>query len=167
MIYDLDDANTAIHPEDGIPYSDSPFVTLAPPTISVGGARRDHAVVHNPYPCFGGPRGARPRGFPLDAVNDPASFACGVAGLESGGEGVLAVLEGTSLPLGVVQSLANHEPDVDAMYRMALSAEQGGIPPEIGGREASRSEERERRDASLDIVPEFAFTPYNAQVTIA
>lgn len=167
MIYDFDDANTVIHPEDGIPYSDSPFVSSAPPTTYVGETRDHHTVVHNPYPCFGAPVGARPRGFPLAAVNDPASSVCSVAGPVSAGEGVLAVLEETPLRLGVVQFLANHEPDIDAVCHMMLSPEEGGVSFDFVGGGAGMSEEGEGRDASLEIVPEFSFTPYNAQVTNA
>ena len=77
--------------------------------------------------------------------------------------------EGTSLPLGVVQSLTNHEPGVDTVYRVALSAEEGEVPLDFAGRGAGVSEEwkkrDEKRDASLDVVPEFVFTPYNSEVT--
>ena len=73
--------------------------------------------------------------------------------------------EGIPLPLGVVQSLANHEPDVDAVCRLALPAKEGGLRFDFGGRGSGTSEEREMRDSSLKIVPDFAFTPYNSQVT--
>lgn len=70
------------------------------------------------------------------------------------------------LPLGVVQSLANHEPDVDVVYRAAFSSlEEGGLPFDFVGGGAGMSAQGERRDGSLKIMPEFAFATYNAQVT--
>jgi hypothetical protein len=63
----------------------------------------------NPYPLLGAPDFPTwPRGFPLEHVETEATWN-------------VSVLTAASLPrasVGVLQSLANHQPDVDAVFRM-------------------------------------------------
>jgi hypothetical protein len=64
-------------------------------------------VAFNPYPIMGAPSGtipAWPRGFPLSLIKSPC-------------EHQLEPMNDTSR-VGVVQSLANHEPDVDGISRL-------------------------------------------------
>lgn len=80
--------------------------------------------VLNPYPLFQPSHlPLWPRGFPLAAVKDPGAYASLAAARPlrwdafsnpaSAGHGARGVV-------GVVQILAQHEPDVDAVYRMTL-----------------------------------------------
>lgn len=64
---------------------------------------------------------------------------------------------GEPRPLGVVQALANHDPDVDAVYRLTFPP--GGLPFDF---EAGPM--RELEEGGLKVIPPEAFTPYNAQV---
>jgi len=65
--------------------------------------------VFNPYPLMGSTNPeAWPRGFPLDHITRPATWQ---APRTSGGPGSFA-------RVGVWQSLANHDPDVDALLRL-------------------------------------------------
>ena len=63
-------------------------------------------------PCSVGfqAKGMWPRGYPLSRINEPHASS---------------LSKGTrSMELGVVQSMANHDPDVDAIYRLAPRASQ-------------------------------------------
>lgn len=148
MIYDVDDDNALISPKKGVPYASSPSAPASTTTFSVGPS----AFVHNPYGCFGGPANVWPRGFPLDFINDGDSTRCDAVSVES----YLESTE-TTWPLGVVQGLANHDPDVDAIYR--LTHPPGGLPFDFDG-----GEPVPEGRSPLKIVPPAAFTPYNAQV---
>ncbi|CAN0474108.1 unnamed protein product, partial [Ectocarpus sp. 12 AP-2014] len=144
VIYDVDDRNALIDPQQGVPFSD----------VSSSGKNeifRFHgepsAFVHNPYPCFGAPGLVWPRGFPLNKVQPKESSNCN---LESGMD--IQVI-------GVVQALASHYPDVDAIYRMTHPP--GGLPFTFAAEDASKAETRDLR-----VVPASTFTPYNAQATL-
>ena len=128
-----------MRPEEGIPYAEA-----NPETKSLRFLGDQSAVVHNPYPCFGGPGNVWPRGFPLGAVNEESSVPCNVVEEENG----------ETRSLGVVQSLANHDPDVDAIYRLTYPA--GSLPFDF--EDSPPGEER-----PLRVVPDFSMTPYNAQ----
>lgn len=150
VIYDVDDDNAMINPAAGVPYAD--LQTKVYPTLFSGG---DSSRVHNPYPCFDGPGNAWPRGFPLESINDPDSTACGLDPMQSTSDAILK--DGTPRrPLGVVQSLANHDPDVDAIYRLTFPP--GGLPFNFAEPLSFGSKD------SLRGVPSSGFTPYNAQV---
>jgi hypothetical protein len=99
VIYDCDDDNELIIEDDesaSIPLKMAGTVR-APP----GGLE-----VYNPYPTFGNP-GGWPRGFPLDQIVNKTTFDPNVL---------------KDLPdkdnFYVHQSLANHDPDYDAIYRL-------------------------------------------------
>lgn len=149
MIYDVDDDNALISPEAGVPHALSPFTPAWTTTFSVG----PEAFVHNPYGCFGGPANVWPRGFPLDSINDGESTRCNTVSVDFS-EGAR---EDTKWPLGVVQGLANHDPDVDAVYR--LTHPPGGLPFDFDS-----GEPVPHGTSPLKIVPPTVFTPYNAQV---
>ena len=63
----------------------------------------------NPYPLMGAPtKPSWPRGFPLNLIKLPCSIKLAPATAE------------TAASVGVFQSLANHEPDVDGIFRLTL-----------------------------------------------
>lgn len=151
VIYDVDDDNALVDIEAGVPHADSPFVPASTMTFAVGHS----AIVHNPYRCFGGVANVWPRGFPLDAINDENSTRCNTVSVGS------SMAEGgheERLLLGVIQGLANHDPDVDAIYR--LTHPPGGLPFNFVAAASTTPE----GESALKIVPPSAFTPYNAQV---
>ena len=80
----------------------------------------------NPYPCLGAPNNkVWPRGFPLSEVSNKNKY-----NLSNTSKDWISIVEnGTSLwnfrkrkimykDIGILQSLADHQPDVDAVYRM-------------------------------------------------
>lgn len=144
----MDDDNALIVPEAGVPHAASSHIPASTNTFAVG----PEAFVHNPYGCFGGPANVWPRGFPLDAINDGDSTRCDAVAVDSSGEE-----RQEPWLLGVVQALANHDPDVDAVYR--LTYPPGGLPFDFEGGEPAPE-----GTSPLKIVPPAAFTPYNAQV---
>lgn len=148
----MDDDNALINPGEGVPHAD-PAHESQP--LYFSGA--PSTVVHNPYPCFGGSGNSWPRGFPLDAINDGMSSLCDVAAPAS-------TLSKKSVPkkLAVVQALANHDPDVDAIYR--LTYPPGGLPFDFDDSQTTLPGHAEKDLSFLRGVPEGALTPYNAQV---
>jgi len=88
---------------------------------SVAAAAAGNAHLFNPYPSMGSTSPeAWPRGFPLDAVTDPATFEA--AKTSSGGDlsasGAASLVGAKFEDVAVWQSLADHDPDVDALYRL-------------------------------------------------
>ena len=77
--------------------------------VNVSTFASDHHLF-NPYPSFepsdldGVSQYAWPRGFPLEFVQDGGTFN--------------VTITRTDAPIGVFQSLADVDPDVDALYRM-------------------------------------------------
>ena len=138
VVYDVDDDNALIHFREGVPHAD--LASIDGQALSRFSGHPSSSV-HNPYGCFGAPGVAWPRGYPLSAIQDDSPAACEVVGVD-----------GTSAPrIGVVQALANHDPDVDAIYR--LTHPPGGLPFGF------------TQEAPLRGVPAEKMTPYNAQVT--
>ena len=142
VIYDVDDDNSLINSEYGVPHTESSVKDTN--TFIIG----PDSSVHNPYGCFGGPTNVWPRGFPLESINDPDCSMCESSEM------------GRNVRIGVIQSLANHDPDVDAIYR--LTYPPGGLPFDFGG---SPMHFKDTAD-DLKVVPPEAFTPYNAQATL-
>lgn len=152
VIYDVQDGVHLINPDQGLPYTDTGFV----PPSSTSYTRSASTFAHNPYPCFGAMDKVWPRGFPLNGVTDPESNRCDSVSDES----IEKQADGSPRPLGVVQSLVNIEPDVDAMCRLNdlsghLSFDFAEAPQPLDG----------AGESPLKIVPPSAFTPYNAQVS--
>lgn len=153
VIYDVDDGHILTSPENGVPHAD-------PAVHEVSYFRSpDSAVAHNPYSCFGAPGVAWPRGYPLSQIEgNEYSTTCGV-GLENhdnnevdGGRRV----DGRR-SVGVVQALANNDPDVDAIYR--LTHPLGQFPFTFDEETAETSQGGE-----LHGVPSSTFSPYNDKV---
>ena len=96
--------------------------------------------VVNPYRVLGAPADAWPRGLPLEKIQ--ASFA----------NSVMSEYEIDSNSVGVVQSLANGDPDVDAIYRLTnkmISFDFARAPQH-----------------PVVAIPRGMLTPWNAQATI-
>lgn len=132
IVYDVDDDNSLIFAEDGIPYTESMIIEM--------NTFVSESFVHNPYGCFGGPENVWPRGYPLDNVNTEYT-QCQVYST------------GEQITVGVIQSLANHDPDVDAIYRLTHPSE--GLPFDFYSGKGE-----------LKVVPPKSYTPYNAQATL-
>ncbi|CAM9486179.1 unnamed protein product [Ectocarpus sp. 8 AP-2014] len=145
VIYDVDDDNALIHPEEGVPHAG---VSSIEDNVLSRFSGHPSSSVHNPYGCFGAPGVSWPRGYPLSAIQDDSphhSAYCDVDGI-SGSR------------IGVVQALANHDPDVDAIYR--LTYPPGGLPFSFNPGAPGTPE------STLRGVPADKMTPYNAQATL-
>lgn len=135
-VYDTDDDNELV---GGIPrLEQKQFSTL----------HANHHVV-NPYPCFSSEETdsrtyafSWPRGFPLESIKDARTVSCAAHN----------ATQNEFESVAVIQSLANHDPDVDAVYRLTR-------PLPISFRSLSN-------DKEAVILPMGAFTPYNAQATL-
>eukprot|EP00775_Hariotina_reticulata_P006191 gene6191-6427_t len=120
---------------------------LLKPGVSPAVPAKDVYQVHikqdcdafNPYPLMGAPADqgvpAWPRGFPLNLIRQPCNHT---------------LTPGTTSRVAVVQSLADHEPDVDGIFRLTRN-----IPFNFNS--ASKH--------SL-IMPHGPLTPFNAQATL-
>lgn len=134
QIYDTDDDNELS--SGFIPTrSQTKFTTIA----------TAHALT-NLYPCFGSKYASSnnyefswPRGFPLESIKDPRTVTC-------------TAMHSTKLEfesVGVIQSLADNDPDVDAIYRLTRP-----LPVHFDD------------EGNNIIIAEGSFMPYNAQATI-
>jgi hypothetical protein len=140
VIYDFDDDNELLTDTDMIPIPgtngeiNSQFETLEPANFS--------SISFNPYLLMGVPHlPSWPRGYPLEHIKSDYSQ-------------VNLVKTNIDIDnIGIIQSLANHDPDMDAIYRLTQH-----IPfdfPSTGGGEG------------LTVaVPKTSYSPYNAQTTL-
>lgn len=147
-IYDTDDDNELVelHNPNG-----ADAARLGIPTFGAqqyGTFDTKHHVL-NPYPCFWSEESdsqeyafAWPRGFPLESIKDPLAVSCAMHN----------ATQSEFESVAVIQSLADHDPDVDAIYRLTRPLPVSFRPP------------RDNKDAA--ILPRGAFTPYNAQATL-
>ncbi|XP_022102192.1 probable glycosyltransferase STELLO2 [Acanthaster planci] len=126
MIYDTDDDN-------------EPLLNVVPAFDNVGYSHHVKIQSHlwNPYPRFGTNTKIWPRGFPLGHITDATTKKETVYGKATGNQ------------VGVVQYLAQHDPDVDAIYRLTNE-----LPYEFNP------------SARRYVVPEQVLSPYNAQTTL-
>ena len=110
VIWDFDDDNML---KFWIPAS-APSIDAAIPSVGSEVAAlelRHHALpMYNPYPVFGAPSlPSWPQGILLDYIKDPACTST-----------TLKQVEVSSKSFGVLQSLADYQPDVDAIYRIMM-----------------------------------------------
>lgn len=127
LIYDTDDDNLLKMPlADVAPGGDTPAYALV-----------SSSVVTNVYPLFSS-NFSWPRGFPLDRINDPTSVGTISKNV-------------TTAKVGVYQSLADWDPDVDAIYRLTrpLPLNFDKVPAK-----------------GALVLPHGTFSPYNAQATL-
>ena len=146
LIWDFDDDNLlkfwipgAAPPgapslDAAIPKNDKELIDVLEP--------KDHNwPTYNPYPVLGAPTlPSWPRGLPLDDIKVPN---CSNTKLHS------VKIKASSI--GVLQSLAEYQPDVDAIYRLTMP-----VPFFFN---------RPKEDKHL-MIPKGSLTPYNAQATL-
>ncbi|XP_013389154.1 probable glycosyltransferase STELLO2 [Lingula anatina] len=127
LIYDTDDDNEL---------KESLFIP-DPAKIEVKNVKVQSKTLWNPYPFFSQYKDSWPRGFPLEKIKDNATKT----------QSVTDQLPNTNI--GIIQSLADHEPDVDALYRLTQ-------PLPFGFRQGNE----------YYAVPYGIMVPYNAQATL-
>lgn len=133
LIYDTDDDNLLKVPLDRAVETliDKPNANLL----------ETSSVVTNVYPLFSN-NFSWPRGFPLDRINDPTSTG-DIVNSER-------LFPDIITKVGVFQSLADHDPDVDAIYRLTRP-----LPLNF--------------DVAMGeplVLPQGTFSPFNAQATL-
>lgn len=134
IIFDFDDDNELLTDPSGatvLPFAHNDFLRAVEVGVS--------SLAFNPYPVMGA-EDAWPRGFPLENIQDTST-----RGVQS---------TAARIPLediAVVQLLANHDPDVDAIYRLTRKLPFDFLP-------------ESKSNAILLATGKFA--PYNAQATI-
>jgi hypothetical protein len=139
IIYDTDDDNVLLTPDIPVDYMTSPTAKIP--------LKLRHALQHvyNPYVEFGSAKKVSkermfswPRGTPLETIREPQTYL------------TLDDTKHLSTPeIGVLQSLANHEPDVDSMFRLTAH-----LPMEFADENRARG------------LPPGMMTPFNAQATL-
>jgi len=130
-VWDFDDDNGLIVPGDLLERD----ALVAGATDQVEGWAEPQI---NPYPLLGATNFAWPRGLPLDAVQTPNVAVAATAPFDTS-------------TIGIDQSLANVNPDVDAIYRLTRP-----LPLDFA-----------RADpAECLVVPPSVFAPFNAQATL-
>ena len=97
-VYDTDDDNELQSLAYGIP--------IPRPSTSVEEVDTAHPL-YNLYPQTSTNPHAWPRGFPLDSIKDNRTFTAAIE-----------PRAWTARRVGVIQSLADHDPDVDGIYRL-------------------------------------------------
>ncbi|TFJ83099.1 hypothetical protein NSK_005621 [Nannochloropsis salina CCMP1776] len=146
MIYDTDDDNILKVDSEGNPFI--PDSSLGELASSKDVVRPGQSHVYNPYPSFdsvpvkdGSPAFVWSRGFPVNLTTGASTWNVS-RGVEEGTHegGVITI----------VQSLADHDPDVDALYRLTSH-----LPLSF----------RSGRSARLEVIPPGVMTPFNAQAT--
>jgi len=137
-IYDFDDDNHLKKPEgfDGVS------------SWEVFELRAKSSALHvfNPYPYFQPTNDTFiwPRGFPLQFIRDERTYEVNSGSLE------LKVADDVEFDsIAVIQSLADHDPDVDAIYRMTRP-----LPISF------------QRQKSILIPPRAVYSPWNAQAVL-
>lgn len=109
-------------------------------------------LVVNPYPLMGATNSpCWPRGFPLECIQfNEIEFAV------TNGKHATKFNSST---IGVLQSLANHDPDVDAIYRLTQ-------PLPFDFPLAINTHHKEENSNLPLVVPKGVYSPYNAQATL-
>lgn len=141
MIYDLDDDNELIDDDINV------LSSLTPASLAVNA---NHIVytdaawhhLHNPYPEFAPNEVSMwPRGFPLDAIRDNRTYALPMEKWNS---------RRRDGQIGLLQLLADKDPDVDAIYRLTQ-----GVPVTFTKRDG------------VTVIPRGTMTPCNGQALVA
>ena len=137
-IYDFDDDNHLRSPEGFDKVSSWKRYELK--------ATANDAHVFNPYPFFQPTNGTFiwPRGFPLQFIRDENTYTVPSQSF------ALDDADGDDFEsVAVIQSLANHDPDVDAIYRMTRP-----LPISF------------HREETILVPPRAVYTPWNAQAVL-
>jgi len=160
-VYDTDDDNELQRPDVGIP--------LPRLSAMVAEVSSSHPV-YNLYPSLSTVKSSWPRGFPLDSIKDNWSTSAAVRRRAW-----------YTRHVGVIQSLADHDPDVDGIYRLTqplpfeFPAAGGSNDDRYGGSKqqsrrsepgaASRSKAK-AEELGLITLRAGTMMPYNAQATL-
>ncbi len=146
VIWDFDDDNmlkfwlTGAAPP-GAPSLDATVPESGNQEIEVREPDGHQWPTYNPYPALGAPtHPSWPRGLPLDDIKVP-----------NHNDMPLKTVKMKASSLGVLQSLAEHEPDVDAIFRLTMP-----IPFMF----------KRLSETKHLMMPLGSFTPYNAQATL-
>lgn len=132
-VWDFDDDNQLV--VDHLPIPAALVKTVVPSKLETS--------VYNPYPGLGASiQNSWPRGFPLENIKDMATTV-------KFSDKNMREIDGATI--GVIQSLANDDPDVDAIYRLTQP-----LPLTFS----------EAVDGQLLALPSGTFCPYNAQATL-
>lgn len=153
-----------MRPDDGVPHAN--VSSASEHELSFFSSVASTTAL-NPYPCFGAQGDTWPRGFPLTKIHggqnpvmcdvtrgsdqDSSSFA------REGQAGTFGDRRRRRY-VGVVQIIANNEPDVDAIYRLTYPS--GGLPFSFD----QESPAPLGSNGQLRAIPPSTFAPYNAQV---
>ncbi len=142
-IWDFDDDNEL----NGASMPEVPNISSNTSTYEVSYIKDDYKfITFNPYGVMGAPTSPSwPRGLPLEHIK-----------LNNNGNPSLAVKAIPSKSIGVIQSLANNDPDVDAVYRLTQP-----LPFSFPSYDA-------KHGAKLHslLIPSQTYVPYNAQATL-
>ena len=109
---------------------------------------KEHALhVFNPYPYFQPTNNSFiwPRGFPLQFIRDPRAYDAFSGRFWE----VMPMKDAGFHRVAVIQSLADHDPDVDAIYRLTRP-----LPVNF------------RRKNTILIAPRGTYSPWNAQAVL-
>jgi hypothetical protein len=140
VIYDTDDDNELIK-DDLLPNLDLSEVDIFL-TFSSSEVKTE---VINPYPSFGAPL-AWPRGYPMDQIRLSTNSSSSTFHLRTKNT--------EKKKIAVIQSLANHDPDVDAIYRLSSLP----LPFEFNTKKTEED--------LVGLQTWKTMSPYNAQATI-
>jgi len=135
FIWDFDDDNKILSAEHFLNVANNFQNSLL--TVDV------NETTLNPYPLFGAETFSWPRGFPLQDIKNPSQQPVKAQ--------LLRTVLKTGERIGVIQALANVDPDVDAIYRL-----QRKIPFDFVG----------ARKSDVFLVPHQSSVPWNAQATM-
>jgi len=139
VIYDTDDDNEINGDRDVLPHLHQSMTSLFLDLLQ--DERSNDTTSLNPYPFFGASH-AWPRGFPLDEVRPSTK-----------GGMLPDVVQAEAKNVAVIQSLADHDPDVDAIYRISSLPLPFNFPPNGDG-------------DILALPSNDLMSPYNAQATL-
>lgn len=147
VIYDTDDDNMLKRPELLQEWTSATGRVPASFVLS-----RSGAGLINPYPMFLNEslHYVYPRGFPLDSVKDVKTRTEHSRGIVADGHGASKKHECSTV--AIVQSLADVDPDVDAISRLAVP----NVPFNF----------TEARPPKALVLDRRAFSPWNAQATL-
>lgn len=146
IIYDFDDDNVLLSSNTS-PFDDSRSSVQVRVVHSINKASdNEHGKPFNPYPLMGPSTGDDiwPRGFPLEEIHNPIRSGMG-------NETLIRLATINTSSIAVLQSVCNHDPDVDAIYRLTRT-----LPVTF----------QQKHNSLPLLVPPSSYAPYNAQATV-
>jgi hypothetical protein len=163
VIYDFDDDNALISKRNNFQLPGSTLIAPSTttngdgtekPTLTVEVPVNYSQIVLNPYPLLGANvNPAWPRGYPLDLIKSTYPSSTFVVNKKTIDVGLESI--------GVIQYLANHDPDVDAIYRLIQP-----LPLDFPLRGFTPLMLPEKTTSGNGNTVTRVYTPYNAQTTL-